>query len=106
MRCARCANDAKSAAEEGVTFLMQRQHVYQLYRNLVNQPNGFFDRYMLMPKPEESIIDPIALLNLSTLTVTRDAAATAGRRSLNQTVIHWRPPPGHTPRLGESEQLF
>lgn len=104
MRAARCTADEKTASEQGAVFLMQRQHVYQLYRNLVGQPGGYYDVYMLMPRAEEAIIDPVVMLNLSSMTLQLDAAT--GRRRLDQSVMHWAPLASSVPAVGELESRF
>jgi hypothetical protein len=105
MRCARCApNEASATATQGTTLLLQRQAMYQLYRNLANQPEGFFDMYMLFPKAEEGILDPIVMPNLMSLCLEKDE--TTGRRRLTQSVMEWRPAPVPKPRVGENEQNF
>jgi ferredoxin len=102
LRLFRCVSDEKTASEQGTSFILSRQPVYQLYRNLVNQRGGYYDVYMLFPKSEEAIIDPIVLLNLSALKLE----TVNGRRRIDQRVMHWRPTIVPKPLIGERESHF
>jgi len=81
-----------------------KKHVFQLYRNLVDQQNGYFKEYMFIPKiGDEAVIDPICLLSKQSLMlrVTKE-----GRRYLDQSRIVYQPPRVPIPRIGESLQVF
>lgn len=93
-----------TTGSQGTTFLIQRPSLYQLYRNLVNQPGGFFDMYMLFPKAEEAILDPIVMPNLMSLALDKDE--TTGQRRLSQAIVEWRPSVPERPRVGENERNF
>jgi hypothetical protein len=81
--------------------------VYQLFRNLVNEPNGYFSQYVLTPREGDAIIDPICMFVLPVLKrVAWPVSTTATRRYIDQSLMQWKPTVHSTPRLGESIQNF
>jgi hypothetical protein len=106
MRYSRCVtNEDTAQSQHGTVFLREgQQDVYQLYRSLVNKTEGYFDTYVLFPRAEEAIIDPIVLLNLSSLKPGTDV--TTGRRFIDQTVMVWRSSSTLKPTIGEHELHF
>jgi len=91
---------------EGTTFVRAKQgyEIYQLYRNLFNEPEGYFRDYALIMRPEEAIVDSIVLLNISMLRLRTDPATK--RRVVDQSFLLWKSVPPCAPRVGERESVF
>ena len=79
--------------------------VYQLWRNLVDQPGGYHRQYVYMPRENEILIDPIARFNMWALPAVRPAVK-GGAWTVSQEAIVFRPPPPPAALLGESVQDF
>jgi hypothetical protein len=78
--------------------------VAQLWRNKVDCPDGYFKKYMLLPRAGELAIEPIAHLMYWALKAVRNP--TNGRWEVDQSPLQWKPRPAPTPFIGESLQSF
>lgn len=70
----------------------------------MDDEDGYHKENMLFPQPGEAIIDPIALLNASSLRVIQ--CSTSGRRKLDQSVIMYSAPKQVKPKVGEKQANF
>jgi len=100
------STEDEAALMEGTTFVRAKQgyEIYQLYRNLFNEPEGYFRDYALIMRPEEAIVDSIVLLNISMLRLRTDPATK--RRVVDQSFLLWKSVPPCAPRVGERESVF
>lgn len=83
-----------------------KREVFQLYRNLVNHPEGYFSEYMYIPKVgggDEPVIDPICQLSKSSMLLR---CTPQGRRYLDQSKIVYSAPQAPPVRIGEPLQVF
>ena len=105
-KCTTAADDdiTTTSTGGGLVLLVTRQPVYQLYRNLVDCEEGYFMHSVLLPKPEEAIIDPVVRPCISAMVLERDT--TTGRRRYKQNAIRWKAPEQSQPRIGESVSHF
>lgn len=94
----------ESGTEANFQFQIDPSHVYQLYYNLCDRPMGYYRHCMLIPRPEETLISPICMLNLSLLKVQRDPVT--GRRIINQSLLIYQQPVEAVPQLGERMNFF
>jgi hypothetical protein len=77
--------------------------VYQLWRNLMNEPGGYYDHYVFIPHENEILIDPIVAFHSSPLSATR---LPNGMWRVNQEAMVWKKPVLLPRNLGESVQNF
>jgi len=80
---------------------------YQLYRNLMDTPGGYFREYCLVPASDRycGFIDPVAVFRFSLLRC--DASARNHRIRLDQSMMIWRGISREVkPHLGESVTHF
>jgi hypothetical protein len=81
--------------------------VYQLFRNLVNEPNGYFGQYVLTPQEGDAIVDPICMFIVPLLKrVKWELSPGCHRRYIDQSLMQWRPTSSAVPKIGESIQNF
>ena len=95
---------AKMPENSGTIFVKKGYAIYQMYRNLFNEPGGYFRDYALIMRPDEAIVDSIVLLNLSMLRMRADPSNK--RRVVDQSFIMWKSVPVCVPRVGERESVF
>lgn len=86
-------------------LLQEPDSVLQLWRNLDNEPGGYFRRYVFHALPDEVVIDPIANYHPSLLHATYNPKLLAW--TIHQDQMIWRPA-ALLPRdvVGESVQGF
>ena len=77
--------------------------VYQMWRNLMNEPGGYCDRYIFIPQENEILIDPIVAFHSSPLSATR---LPNGMWRVNQEAMVWKKPVLLERGVGESVQNF
>jgi hypothetical protein len=78
--------------------------VKQIYRNPVDEENGYAREFVLQSAPTEYLLQPIVLLNTSRLKAVYDE--TERRWSIDQTAILWQQHADVTPVIGEKASNF
>lgn len=79
--------------------------IYQLFRNPVDCPNGFFRVYTLCdPDAVDVIIDPVLRLNASTAVLVLDEQT--NRVKLDISMMVWQPKTPVQMKLGEKVSNF
>lgn len=84
LRSMTMANESEQSSEKSAAnfkYVMDKNHVYQLYRNLIDQKDGYYREYMLIPRADECIVDPICMFTISVLKLKR---LSNGRRTVDQ----------------------
>lgn len=77
---------------------------YQMFTNAFDQPGGYYSQYMRRPEPGEVMFEPIATIELSTCEMKQHPDT--GRWYLDNSHMHWQPPPLPQPRLGDNVKNF
>jgi hypothetical protein len=79
--------------------------LFQLYRNLVDAPDGYSKEFTLLPKNTDRIlVSPIVMLSRGSLRMRYDSHT--GRRYLDQNRIIWQPPAVTRPKIGQCARVF
>lgn len=79
-------------------------HVYQLWRNLFDQPCGYQKQFMLMPEANEILVDPIPSIHLAYLRAHFHEGLAMW--TISQDAMVWREAPILDSFLGESISNF
>lgn len=76
-----------------------KEDVFQLFRNITDGAGGYYHSYMLIPRADECIVDPICMFTCSPL---KRAKLANGRRCIDQRVMMWKPTETVKPKIGEN----
>lgn len=90
-------------AERGSLQKEEPDEVCQLWYNKVDEPGGFFRRYMLVPDPTEVLVEPIVS---PAFQLMRAVKVGDTMWQVHDPAIVWRPPPDPLPYIGQSQQDF
>lgn len=96
------------AAEGGTAAAVKNENgalapVYQLFRNTMDCHGGYFRDYMLIPRADECIVDPICMFTCSPLKLLK---LPNGRRCVDQRIMMWKPAQLIQARVGENVSNF
>lgn len=81
------------------------QSVFQIYANRAGIVGGYHTEYCLHPTPNESIVEPVCMIQTHLLRV-RPCEHDGGRICLDQSAMVFTPPDPTRPRMGETGQHF
>lgn len=93
---------SKKMCEGWTVELENSDEVAQLWRNRIDEADGYFSSYVMMPREEELIVAPIADFTPSLLVVEWHGAMAF----VNQSAMLWRPKEHLVPHVGEKLEVF